>query len=186
MGKRAEKEQDAIRLYAEGKEIPQISAELEVSENTLRKWKKWAGTEWLDARKAARKGYVDSMEEVGTRLRRSREITALLAGDIKSQGNMGVILNEALRTMMYDIMNQVGTIENDPDAMGATIKQLNNLAMVLQRAETAASRNLKNEQEIRKQALADAVKAVDSVARKSGLSDEAADEIRKKILGIGV
>ena len=39
MGKRAEKEQVAIQLYAEGKEIPQISLELEVSENSLRAWK---------------------------------------------------------------------------------------------------------------------------------------------------
>ena len=43
MGKRAEKEQAAIELYAGGMEIPQVSAELGVSENSLREWRKRAG-----------------------------------------------------------------------------------------------------------------------------------------------
>lgn len=184
MGKRAELEQAAICLYAEGKEIPQIAAELGVSENTLRKWKKRAGTEWDDARKAARKGYVASFEEVGVRLRRSRELSDRLTGDLKHQGNMGIVLNETIRSMMYDVLNQVSTSDIDPENMGATIGQLNKLTLVLQRAEAAANLNMKREAEIRKQALTDAAEAVGEEARAQGMDEKQAEFWMKKILGV--
>lgn len=187
MGKRGEQEDRAIALYAEGKEIPEISQLLGVSETSLRKWKKHAGAEWAEARAAVRKSYIGSFEEVGARLRRSREISDRLTGDLLHQGNMGIVINETLRSMMFDILNQVSTADIDPEMMGATIKQINQLTLTLQRAEAAANLNLKREAEIRKQTLESAVKVVEEVAarKKSGLSDEAANEIRKKILGIG-
>lgn len=183
MGKRAELEPRAIELYVD-MEIPEISKALGVSENTLRKWKKWAGSEWDDARKAARKGLISSMEDVGARLRRSREITAQLSGDVANQGKMGMILNETLRTMMFDILNQVSTAEIDPEEMGATISQLNKLTLMLQRAETATSRNMKNEQEIRKKALEDAAEVVGETARAQGMDEAQAEFWMKKILGV--
>lgn len=157
MGKRSDLEPAAIRLYAEGREIPQISAELGVSENSLREWKKRAGSEWDEARAAARRGFVASFEEVGARLRRSREITDRISGDLKSQGDMGAIINGALRTMMYDVLNQITTTDIlDPETMTATIDQMNRLALMLNRAEAAAERNRKTAEEIRKQALEEA------------------------------
>lgn len=186
MGKRSDLEPAAIRLYAEGKEIPQISAELGVSENSLREWKKRAGSEWDEARAAARRGFVASFEEVGARLRRSREITDRISGDLKSQGDMGAIINGALRTMMYDVLNQITTTDLlDPETMTATIDQMNRLALMLNRAEAAAERNRKTAEEIRKQALEDAAKRVVSGLRKSrGASDELIERIRADILGV--
>lgn len=186
MGKRSDLEPAAIRLYAEGKEIPQISAELEVSENSLREWKRRAGPEWDEARAACRKGFVASFEEVGARLRRSREITDRISGDIKSQGDMGVIINGALRTMMFDILNQITTTDIlDPDTMTATIDQMNRLALMLNRAEAAAERNRQTAAEIRKLVLEQAAKNVESSLRKSkGASDALIEQIRADILGV--
>lgn len=186
MGKRAEKEQAAIRLYAEGKEIPQISAEICVSENSLREWKRRAGPEWDEARAACRKGYVASMETVGSRLARAREISATLTGDAKAQGQMGLSLNQALQTVVWDLLGQMqtaGTISAEDFA--ASIDQVKGLTLSLTRLEQAAALNLKREAEIRKQALEEAAKKVESNLRKSrGASDELIEQIRADILGV--
>lgn len=185
MGKRSEMEDAAIRLYAEGMEIPRISAEIGVSENSLRTWKKRAGTEWNEARVACRKGFVGSMEKVGARLHRADELAGQLTGNAKTQGKLGLSLNQALQTMIYDLFDQIQTTGIDAEQMPATIDQIKALALTLQRTEAAASLNLKREAEIRRNALEQAAKVITTTAKKGGLTDEAANEIRKKILGIG-
>ena len=164
MGKRAELEQQAIEQYAGGSEIPQISKALGVSENSLRTWKKRAGDEWDQARAVCRKGMLASMEDVGSRLRRSREIAAALGGQagLQSQGQMGQVVNELLRSLLFDLTAKVQTAGIlDGEEMAATIDQLKGLALTMHRLEGAANLNLKREAEIRKQALDDVDKAVD-------------------------
>jgi len=189
MGKRAEKEQQAINLYAGGSEIPAIARELEVSENSLREWRKRAGSEWDDARASVRKGVLDNMEQdVGKRLRDSRIIAAALGGKASLQGSsdMGQAVNELLRSLLWDISAKVQTAGLlDAEDMAATIDQLKGLALTIHRLESAANLNLKRENEIRTDALQKAAAQVVSSGRKGGLSDEAANEIRMKILGIG-
>lgn len=184
MGKRSELEPRAISLYAEGMEIPQISAELSVSENSLRAWKSRAGTEWDDARAAFRKGQVASFEDVGRRVQRAREITSRMTGDAKSQGTMGQILNESLQTMLFDVMGQMQTAMLDEEKMDASIDRMKALAQILQRAEQAANLNLKREAEIRKQALADAADAVEKAAVQQGMDTEQAAFWRQQVLGV--
>lgn len=185
MGKRAEKEQSAIELFAAGKEIPQISIELEVSENSLRSWKKRAGTEWDEARAACRRGMIASMEDVGSRLRRSREIASALGGKagLEGQGQMGQVVNELLRSLLYDLSAQVQTEGLlGGEEMAATIDQLKGLALTMHRLESAANLNLKREAEIRKQALADAADKVEETAQQAGVSAETIQKIRSDVL----
>lgn len=185
MGKRSDLEPRAISLYAEGMEIPQISVELEVSENSLRDWKKRAGTEWDEARAGFRKGQVASFEDVGRRVQRAREITSRLTGDAKSQGAMGQILNESLQSMLYDVMSQMQTAcLLDPESMDASIAQMTRLATILQRTEQAANLNLKREAEIRKSALTDAADAVEKAAVQQGMNTEQASFWRQQVLGV--
>lgn len=160
MGKRSELEPRAIDLYAGGMEIPQISVELEVSENSLREWKKRAGTEWDEARAAFRKGMTASFEDIGKRVARAREITASITGNAKEQGQLGLILNQSLQTMLFDIMSQMQTSVLDEETLKSSIPQLQRLAMILQRTEQAANLNLKREAEIRRQAIDEAVTEV--------------------------
>ena len=183
MGKRAELELAAIRLYAEGVDIPAIATELSVSENSLRKWKAWAGTEWDDARKAARKDQLTALEDVGARLRRSREITARLVGDAQGQGAMGLVLNQTLQTMLYDLLGQMQTSGIvDIETMAATIAQVKDLTLVLQRTEAAANLNLKREAEIRKRITEEAADKVSEVAKQEGVSAETIQRIRRDVL----
>jgi hypothetical protein len=188
MGKRADLEPRAIGRYAEGLEIPQLAIELEVSENSLRAWKTRAGTEWDEARADFRRGQLASMEDIGRRMQRVRTITDRIDVDPKNQGRLGQILNEGLQTMLFDVMDQMQTNGIvDADAMAESIGHMKSLALILQRTEQAANLNLKREQEIRLKALSDAAAVVSASAtgKKGGLSDEAANEIRMKILGIG-
>lgn len=185
MGKRAEMEDAAIRLYAEGMEIPAISEEIGVSENSLRQWKKRAGTEWDDARGACRKGYVASMETVGSRLARAREISDTITGDAKAQSKMGLSLNQALQTVVWDLIGQMqtaGTITAEDFA--ASIDQVKGLTLSLARLEVAASNNLKRETEIRKQALDDAADAVEAAAVQKGMNATEAAFWRQQVLGV--
>jgi len=190
MGKRQELELEAIRLYADGLEIPEISKRSReedwyVSENTLRKWKDRAGNEWQDARKAARQSQLVSMEDVGSRLRRSREIASQLMGSAKHQSDMGMALNQALQTGIYDLIGQIQTIDvEDEAAIDAAIERVNMLTLSLSRLETSAFRNNKTVVEIRKQALGDAAQAVGEEARAQGMDDEQAEFWMKKILGV--
>lgn len=186
MGKRAELELEAIRRYAEGIEIPAISAEIGVSENSLRTWKKRAGTEWDDARKVARQSQIASMEDVGARLRRSREIASQMMGSSKDQGAVGMVLNQTLQTMLYDLMNQLDTAAIDPEDMGHMSKLLGNISLALGRTEQAASINLKREREIRKdereKALQDAAEKAANTAQQAGVSPDTIQIIRRDIL----
>jgi uncharacterized protein YjcR len=185
MGKRSDLEPRAISLFAEGMEIPQISVELGVSENSLRDWKKRAGTEWDEARAAFRKGQVASFEDVGRRVQRAREITSRITGDRQGQGELGLILNQSLQTMLFDIMSQMQTSSIlEPETLDTSIGQMKELSTILQRTEQAANLNLKREKEIRQQALEDAAKTVEATAKQAGVSPETIEIIRRDVLRI--
>ncbi|GFO67893.1 hypothetical protein GMLC_14720 [Geomonas limicola] len=184
MGKRSDLEPRAISLYAEGMEIPQISPVLEVSENSLREWKKRAGSEWDEARADFRKGQLASMEDVGRRVQRAREITRQMTGDAASQSAMGQILNESVQSMVYDVMDQIRTSLVDAEEMPKLIKQISNIALILTRTEQAANLNLKLQEEIRKQERERAADAAAKIAKKGGMSVERVNELRNMILGV--
>jgi len=188
MGKRQELELEAIRLYADGNEIPAISTLIGVSENSLRDWKRRAHPEWDEARRAARKDKLASMEDVGSRLRRSREIASQLMGSSKDQSAVGMVLNQTLQTMLYDLMDQLDTSAIDPDNMKNMSKLLGNISLALGRTEQAASINLKREKEIRKdereKALQDAGNAIEKAAIQQGMNADQAAFWRQQVLGV--
>lgn len=182
MGKRSDLEPRAISLYAEGMEIPQISGELGVSENSLRDWKKRAGSEWDEARAAFRKGQLASMEDIGRRMQRVRGITDRISVDAKNQGRMGQILNEGLQSMLFEVMGQMPT--DGPVDLDASLGQMKNFALILQRTEQAANLNLKREAEIRKQAITDVADVVEKAAVQQGMNAEQAAFWRQQVLGV--
>lgn len=181
MGKRGELEIEAIRLYADGDEIPAISAKLDVSENSLRAWKKRAGKEWDTARRVARADSIVAIEDVGSRLRRSREIAAQLTKDATGQGGMGRVLNQTVQTLLYDLMDKIDTAGIDP---GEMTKLIADFSLIVGRTEQSATINMKREAEIRKQALAEAEKkaaaAIDKASGSTGATFTA-DDMRRII-----
>lgn len=136
--------------------------------------------------KSAVNRYAVEMAEVGADLQQSREIADMWVGKFGASpsGNVGMLAVEIIRTMSFEMAMMVKRGGIDPESAPETIKMLKDLALTSMRLEKSASDNLKREQEIRKLALQDAADTAVVEVKKGGLSDDAADQIRRKILGI--
>jgi len=128
--------------------------------------------------KSAVNRYAIKMEEVGAKLRQSREIAKMWIGKLGAapQGEVGKLLNEMIRTLAFEITLSMsdGSVEVEP-------KMLKDLAVAIERLERAATTNLKREQEIRAQereaARKEAVSALEEIADQKTIM-----EFRKRFL----
>ena len=128
--------------------------------------------------KSAVNRYAVKMEEVGAKLRQSREIAKMWIGKLGAapQGEVGKLLNEMIRTLAFEMTLNMseGSIEAEP-------KMLKDLAIAIERLERAATTNVKREQEIRAQereaAKKDAVSALEKIADRKTI-----EEFRKRFL----
>lgn len=136
--------------------------------------------------KSAVNRYAVEMKKTGAKLQQSREMAAMWIGKLGAapQGQVGNLVNEILRTLAFDISLKLQDTELTSDSMPEVVAQLRHLSLVAMRLEKAASENVKRESEIRKQALEDAAKEVGKTAKSGGLSVDAAELIRKQILGL--
>lgn len=133
--------------------------------------------------------YAMRMEEVGAKIRQSREIAQMYIAQVGAapQGQTGLLINEMLRTMAFDLTLKIQDAElNDPETLAATIDQVKALALAVQRLEQSASINVKREADIRQQERQRAAEQVEKIAKKGGLSGTTVQEIRRQILGITV
>jgi len=131
--------------------------------------------------KSAVNRYAVRMDKIGARIRQSREVAKMWIGRLgaEPQGEVGKLLNEMVRNLAFEATTEMldGEAPIEP-------KMLKDLAIAIERLERAASENVKREEEIRKRVLEEAASIAGTSAKKGGLSDAAADEIRKKILGV--
>lgn len=137
--------------------------------------------------KSAVNRYAVKMEDVGAKIRQSREVAEMMIGKLGAapQGQTGLLINEMLRSMAFDLVLKIQDADiADPEIMSATIDQVKNLALAIQRLEQSASINVKREGEIRKQALQDAANVVQETAHAQGMSEEQQEFWMKKILGV--
>ena len=131
--------------------------------------------------KSAVNRYSMRMEEVGKRLRQSREVAGMWINKLgaEPQGKVGHLLNEMVRTLAFEAVLDFS--EGDDKASPKMIKDL---ATAIHRLERAASENVKREEEIRKKALSEAADVVEKAAGQRGLSADSVQEIRRQILGV--
>lgn len=125
--------------------------------------------------------YAVKMEEVGAKLRQSRDIAEMWIGKLGAapQGQVGHLVNEIVRTLAFDCAMTLAEGEEPVPP-----KMLKDLAIAVERLERAATQNVKREDEIRKQALSDATEQACEVAKNNGLSEDAIKQIRAKVMGI--
>jgi hypothetical protein len=125
--------------------------------------------------------YALRMEQVGAKLRQSREIAQMWIGRLgaEPQGEVGKLLNEMVRALAFEAtMNMAeGDAAVEP-------KMLRDLAIAIEKLEKATSENVKREEEIRRQERERAADQAAKIAKKGGLSGETVQEIRRQILGI--
>jgi hypothetical protein len=127
--------------------------------------------------------YAMRMEEVGAKLRQSREVAQMWIGKLGAtpQSEVGNLVNEILRTLSFDIGIKLQADELNEESMPGVVKMLKELSLTALRLERAASENVKRDEEIRKQALAEAAQSVEKEARRQGASAATIDSLRAAI-----
>lgn len=140
--------------------------------------------------KSAVNRYAVRMNEVGERLRQSREVAQMWIGKLgaQPQGEMGNLINEMIRSLSFDVSLLLSEGELTADSLPGMIEMLKDLSLTTARLEKASSENVKREAEIRKQererAAEEAANAAEGALASQGMSREAIASIKRDILGI--
>lgn len=134
--------------------------------------------------KSAVNRYSQDMEEAGAHLRESREVAKQWIGSLGAvpQGEVGLLVNEIIRTMSFDVSLFLRRGTLDGETAPETVKMLKDLALTMMRLEKAASDNLKRDAEIKKNALEDAARTMSRSAKQAGVSEETIQIIRRDVL----
>jgi hypothetical protein len=135
--------------------------------------------------KSAVNRYAVRMEEVGAKLRQSREVASMFISHVGAapQGQTGLLINEMLRSMAFELSLKMQEADmDDPEAMSATISQIKNLSLTMQRLEQSATINVKREGEIKRQALESAAETMEKTAKSEGVTAETIQRIRRDVL----
>lgn len=131
--------------------------------------------------KSAVNRYAVEMNEIGAKIQQSREMAEMWVGKFGNapQGKVGQLLNEIIRNLAFN------TAVNLSEGEGVVEpKLLKELAMAVEKLENATTINEKRQREIEKAVLMKAAEEAEQVISQAGLSNETADEIKRRILGI--
>jgi hypothetical protein len=127
--------------------------------------------------------YATRMETVGAKLRETREVANVWMarfGDEPTSDVLQLVVEMCQGALFkYALKASEGDDESlfDPDAM-------KDVTLSIQRLAKAAEMNAKREKEIRKAFAEKAADEADQVAKEAGLSAEAVQTIKNRILGI--
>lgn len=138
--------------------------------------------------KSAVNRYAVRMNEVGERLRQSREVAQMWIGKLgaQPQGEMGNLINEMIRSLSFDVSLMLSEGELTADSLPGMIEMLKDLSLTTARLEKASSENVKREELIRQQerarAAEEAADKAESAGRAQGLSSEGTAALRAAIL----
>ncbi|MCF2910786.1 DUF3486 family protein [Pseudoalteromonas sp. DL2-H2.2] len=128
--------------------------------------------------------HAQKHEAIAKHLRETRAATVALTAELgdKPTGEVTKLILEMARTQLFKAMQQqMLNPESDAAVDLDTIKEA---MLAVQRLESAASRNHKREQEIRKAFAEEAAAKAEESAVKAGMTAESVSEIKKSILGI--
>ncbi len=119
---------------------------------------------------------------LGRRLEETREIAEILAPKFDQAGDASVtlMLAETIKTLIAEMLGNAGTL----DADGATAEMLMMTARALTAAEQAKRISADGRRKIEDELARNAVKAIDHVAKEKGLTADAVEAIKAKVLGI--
>lgn len=117
--------------------------------------------------KSAVNRYALRMEDVGAKLRETREVARMWIGKLGSepQGEVGKLLNELVRTLAFRAAMKASEADDDEPI---DPKLLKSLAVSVYRLERAANENAVLEDKIRKRALSEMADKVAAEEKTSG------------------
>ncbi len=129
--------------------------------------------------------YAKRMEDMGARLRQSREVAEVWITKLGEAptSDVGKLLQEFVRTMAFETsMKLMESADQDGEVIAP--KALNQLALVVQRIEQAAMTSHKVEKEIRDAFAQEAAEQAEKIVKQAGITAKTAEDIKKQILGI--
>ena len=128
--------------------------------------------------------YAKRMDEMGQRLRQSREVAEVWAsklGDAPTS-DVGKLLQEFVRTMAFE--TSMHMMDEADEGNPTSPKALAQLALVIQRIEQASMVSHKVEKEIRAAFAIEVAEQTEKFVKQAGITNETAQDIKNKILGI--
>ncbi|MFP1109004.1 DUF3486 family protein [Vibrio cholerae] len=130
--------------------------------------------------------YAKRMEDMGQRLRQSREVAEVWVSKLGEAptSDVGKLLQEFVRTMAFETSMKMMEAAEGEEGEVISPKALGQLALVVQRIETAAMTSMKREKEIRAAFAAEAAEAAEKIVKQAGISTDTATDIKNQILGI--
>lgn len=123
--------------------------------------------------------YSIKLATLSSRLNQTREIAATIAEkfDAKASDNLTLIAAEAIKTLVFELLTNAGEAGLDP-------KGAMSLANALRSATQAQGVSLATRQKAEAEFAAKAKEAVQAVAKVRGLTEDGANEILDRILGV--
>ncbi len=130
--------------------------------------------------------YAKRMEDMGQRLRQSREVAEVWISKLGQAptSDVGKLLQEFVRTMAFETSMKMMEAAEGEEGEVISPKALGQLALVVQRIEQASMSSLKVEKEIRSAFAAEAAETAEKIVKQAGLTTETAEDIKRKILGL--
>lgn len=132
--------------------------------------------------------YHQKFDQIGKRMRESRELAAVWAERIgkEPQGDIGRVVMEMLRTLAFDVTLDLTEDDAETGIPKALLepKAISALALAMQRLESATKTSFERELKARKAALEEAAQVVEKIAAKGGMKAETREAIKRGILGI--
>ena len=127
--------------------------------------------------------YHKRFEEIGQRMRESREVAQVWADRLgnEPQGDIGKLVMELLRTLAFDATLAMSEPGEDGAQVQLDPKAINSLALAMQRLEAASKWNLQREKAMREAIIADVESKLAGAPRKP--EAESLELIRKAIRG---
>ncbi|MEZ8054330.1 hypothetical protein BCT76_02900 [Vibrio tasmaniensis] len=129
--------------------------------------------------------YARRMEDMGARLRQSREVAEVWTTKLGEAptSDVGKLLQEFVRTMAFETSMTMMESAAEKDEV-IPPKALAQLALVIQRIEQASMVSHKVEKEIRAAFAAEVADATEAIVKQAGVTAETIQDIKKGILGI--
>lgn len=125
--------------------------------------------------------YSVELSRTGRKMLQAREIASIFAEKMDEQpsGDVGLLLSETIKTLVYDVV-----IDSTLNGESPSIKMLLAAAEAVERLEKARSSNIRTAALKKDKFIEDAADTAEKVAKESGLSGDAAANIRREVLGV--
>jgi len=131
--------------------------------------------------------YAQKMRKFTEKNRQAREVAGAYIEQFGADGRnkMGKIINEQIRLAAFELMAEIDEIKENSDINATAITDiLLKVSKSLREIEQAEKLNAERTAHIRRDTLAEAAEVAGRECAEAGVSDEAMDKIKKKILGL--